>query len=131
MSFPFDPTQDLIVVPAAVTNPEGDVFVVNLVVDTGATNTVINVGVLMAMGYDPLLATDHFRILTGSGVESVSSVKLRNITTLGKSRDDFPAISHSLPLHAGINGMDGVLGLDFFRGHLVTIDFRRGRISLD
>ena len=131
MSFPFDPTQDLIVVPAAVMNPDGDVFVLNLAVDTGATNTVINVGVLIAMGYDPFLSSDHFRILTGSGVESVTSVKLRNISTLGKSRNDFPAISHSLPLHAGVDGMDGVLGLDFFRGHLLAIDFRRGRISLD
>jgi hypothetical protein len=39
----------------------------------------------------------------------------------------FPIIAHTLPPSATV---DGLLGLDFFRGQQLNIDFRRGEITL-
>jgi hypothetical protein len=52
MSFPFDPAQGLIIVSAELWGPSGSV-VLRLALDTGATGTVVNVGTLVAIGYDP------------------------------------------------------------------------------
>ena len=124
----FDPTLDLIMVPAAVTGPEGDIFVLNLVLDTGSTNTVVNSGVLSAIGYEPTRSLDRTHMLTGSGVEYVPSVVVQKISALGQSRAGFHVMCHTLP---AVFEIDGVLGLDFLRGHMLGIDFLRGRISLE
>jgi hypothetical protein len=39
----------------------------------------------------------------------------------------FSVLSHALPPVAGV---DGLLGLDFFRGQILTLDFRGGHITL-
>jgi hypothetical protein len=46
---------------------------------------------------------------------------------LGDVRTNFPALSHRFP--PGI-AHDGVLGLDFLRGNILTIDFVKGEITL-
>ena len=54
MSFSFDPQQGLIIVPAELWGPSGSA-VLRLALDTGATGTVVNTGMLVALGYDPAL----------------------------------------------------------------------------
>ena len=49
------------------------------------------------------------------------------LEALGQVRANFSVISHTLPPTAAI---DGVLGLDFFRNHVLTLDFQRGVIAL-
>lgn len=126
MSFSFDPRQGLIVVRAELWGPAGSA-VLQLALDTGATGTLINVGMLVAVGYDPALAPDRFQVTTGSGVEFVPRIPLDKVVTLGQERQGFPVLAHTLPPSAGI---DGLLGLDFFRGQTLTIDFRAGEIKL-
>ena len=91
------------------------------------TGTVINVGMLVALGYDPALAPARIQVTTGSGVEFVPRIPLDKIVTLGQERTDFPVLGHTLPPSAGI---DGLLGLDFFRGQNLTVDFRTGQVTL-
>jgi hypothetical protein len=55
MSFPFNPHQGLIVVQTEFVGPSGSA-VLRLALDIGATNTLINVGMLTAIGYDSALA---------------------------------------------------------------------------
>ena len=52
---------------------------------------------------------------------------LAKISALGQDRIDFPVLAHTLPPGAGV---DGLLGLDFFRGQFLTLDFRTGQITL-
>ena len=66
MSVPFDPQQGLIIVRAELWGPNGS-GVLRLALDTGATGTVVNVGLLVALGYDPALAPDRVQVTTGSG----------------------------------------------------------------
>jgi predicted aspartyl protease len=126
MSFPFDSQQGLIIVRAELWGPAGSI-VLRLALDTGATGTVVNVGLLVTIGYDPALVPDRIQVTTGSGVEFVPRVPLDKIAALGQERTDFPVLGHTLPPSAGI---DGLLGLDFFRGQSLTLDFRAGQVTL-
>jgi hypothetical protein len=126
MSVPFAPQSGLIIVGATVIGPSGSA-VLRLALDTGATGTLINVGMLVALGYDPALAPERIQVTTGSGVVFVPRITLEKIATLGNERTHFPVLGHTLPPSAGI---DGLLGLDFMRGQTLTVDFRRGTITL-
>jgi predicted aspartyl protease len=126
MSVPFDAQRGLVAVSAAVDGPSGTA-VLRLALDTGATSTVINVGLLVALGYDPALVPERIQVTTGSGVEFAPRVPLQKITALGQERTHFPVLAHTLPSSAGI---DGLLGLDFLRGQTLTVDFRTGSITL-
>ena len=126
MSFPFDSQQGLIIIRTELWGPAGSI-VLRLALDTGATGTVVNIGMLVTIGYDPALAPDRIQITTGSGVEFVPRVTLDKITALGQERTDFQVLGHTLPPSAGI---DGLLGLDFFRGQSLTVDFRTGQVTL-
>ena len=127
MSFPFDPQQGLIIVPAELWGPSGSA-ILRLALDTGATGTLVNTGMLVALGYDPALIPDRVQITTGSGVEFVPRVTLDRIMALGQKRAEFPVLGHTLPPSTGV---DGLLGLDFFRGWSLNIDFRAGQVALD
>ena len=67
------------------------------------------------------------RITTGSGVEFASYVVLEQIEAFGLRRLDFPMLCHTLPASSSV---DGVLGLNFLRGKRLTIDFRKGLVTL-
>jgi len=43
------------------------------------------------------------------------------------TRTNFPVVAHDLPPAVTV---DGLLGLDFFRDLVLTLDFARGRIDL-
>lgn len=126
MSVPFDAPQGLVIVRAEIWGPSGSA-VLRLALDTGATSTVVNVAMLVAIGYDPGLAPDPVQVTTGSGVEFVPRLTLDKLVALGRERTDFPVLCHTLPPSAGV---DGLLGLDFLRGQTLTLDFRNGRMTL-
>jgi len=126
MSASFNAQQGLVVVPAQVTGPSG-IAVVRLALDTGATRTLINASLLVAVGYDPAATLERTEVTTGSGVEFAALVSITKMAALGRELTDFPVLAHTLPPSAGV---DGVLGLDFLRGQLLTIDFLNGRLTL-
>lgn len=126
MSFAFDPHGGLVIVQAELYGPSGNA-ILRLALDTGATSTMINVGMLVSIGYDPSLSPDRMQVTTGSGIEFVPRIVLSKITALGQEQTDFPVLCHTLPPSAVI---DGLLGLDFMRGQRLAIDFGNGRIEL-
>ena len=93
-----------------------------LALDTGADTTVINLGVLIGLGHQLPGPAGLTTIITGSGVVYALIVVLPKIIALGQERSDFLVLGHTLPPGAGI---DGVLGLDFLQGLIVTLDFRK------
>ncbi|MBI2433890.1 MAG: hypothetical protein HYV26_13570 [Candidatus Hydrogenedentes bacterium] len=82
---------------------------------------------LATMGYDPALSPERAQVTTGSGVEFVPRISILRIDALGQSKTNFPVLAHTLPPSSSI---DGVLGLDYLRGQVLSIDFREGSISL-
>jgi predicted aspartyl protease len=126
VSVTFDAQQGLVIVQTQVTGPSG-IAVLRLALDTGATRTVINAGLLLALGYDPAATLERTEVTTGSGVEFAPLVSISRILALGRECTDFLVLAHTLPPSAGV---DGVLALDFLRGQILTIDFQNGRLTL-
>ncbi len=126
MSLPFDPEQGLVIVRAELWGPTARA-VLRLTLDTGATATLVNIAMLVAVGYDPALAPTRVQVTTGSGVEYVPRVTLSRILALGQECTHFAVLGHTLPPSAGV---DGLLGLDFLRGQSLTLDFRTGHLTL-
>lgn len=123
----FDPSFGLVVVPAEVYGPSGS-MVLRLAVDTGASHTMMNVGLLVAVGYDPSLVPERVQVTTGSGVEYAPQVAVERIKALGSERVAFPVLGHTLPPSARI---DGLLGLDYMRGQTLVVDLGGNTVSLD
>jgi len=57
----------------------------------------------------------------------VPRVMLNRLSALGQHHFGLRVLAHDLPIAADV---DGLLGADFFRDKILTIDFRTGSISL-
>lgn len=126
MSFGFNRDRGLIVVVADIQGPSGTTSAM-LALDTGATGTLVNEAIVAAVGYLPAAESKRVEITTGSGIESAPLIRLQAVSCLGRRKRNFPVLCHTLPPSAGV---DGLLGLDFFRGTTLTIDFVKGRLRL-
>lgn len=126
MSFSFNSSQGPIVVEASLSGPLGQADL-RLILDTGATTSLIRSTILVAVGYDPDASTDRVPVAMGNGVELVPRIVLNRLSALGRHQLAFPVLAHSLPPAARI---DGLLGLDYLRGLVLTVDFPAGRITL-
>lgn len=127
MNIPFDAEEGLIVVRAALTGPAG-VRLIRLVLDTGASDTAINAGILIDLGYDIAAAAEHVPVATASGMETAAVVPIQKIIALGQQRTDLAVLTYPFPAELDI---DGLLGLDFLREYVLRIDFRAGDIELN
>jgi hypothetical protein len=70
---------------------------------------------------------DRVQITTASGIEFVPRLTVERIEALKQGRSPFQILCHTLPPTTLV---DGVLGLDFLRGHRLVVDFRKARITL-
>lgn len=127
MSTYFNPQEHLIAVTVRLFGPTGD-FYARLALDTGASSTVIRNAILTAIGYDLTTLPNTVQFTTGSGVEFAPRLIVNKIEALEHDRSHFSVIAHTLPPSASV---DGVLGLDFFRNHVLTINFQNGEITLE
>ena len=96
-------------------------------VDTGATITLISEIAIKDMGYSSGNSIGTTHTVTASRAETVYEYSLNNIMALGLIRRNFKVISRELPIGLGI---DGLLGLNFFKHKELTIDFKRAEIRI-
>ena len=90
--------------------------------------TMLNRELATSLGYDLESPERMVRIATASGIVQAPQLTIKRIEALGNARVNFPIICRSLPRGVSV---DGLLGLDFFRGQRLTLDFREGLITLD
>jgi len=126
MSFAFRAKRGLVMVRAEVFGPQGSA-VVQLALDTGATQTVIDPQTLVSIGYRLSQATSHIQLTTATGTPIAPIIQVSKLESLGMDRRPIHVAAHALPSGTFF---DGVLGLDFFRGRVLEIDFQTGQIDL-
>jgi aspartyl protease family protein len=126
MSVRFNRHGRLVVVRVRVWGPNGTGDI-RMALDTGATSTLINDEPLIMLGYDPTTESEHSEIATANGLQTAPIIVVERIRALDQERSALPVICHTLPPSVRV---DGLLGLDFLRGQRLTINFRRGEISL-
>ena len=127
MKFSFEPEYGLVYVRVKIVCGERD-MILNLALDTGASATMISTKRLAEVGYDLDKPEDEIYITTGSGLIFVPKITIEKLMSLGETKANFTVIAHDLPPTASV---DGVLGLDFLRGHILNIDFKIGEITFE
>lgn len=126
MTYPFRPRSGHIVVFTEIWGPLRS-LVFKLALDTGATDTMVDADRLRSLGYD-LSDRPLVKMTTANGIVQVPDLTVARIKALGQEHTEFPILAHSLPPTATV---DGVLSLDFLRGHVLNIDFRLGKLTLN
>jgi predicted aspartyl protease len=126
MSFDFNPQEGLIVIPTRLSGPNGEA-IVHFALDTGASTSLVNWDVAVLLGYDPAAVQNRVQVTTGSGVEFAPIIEIQRIEALERILEKFPIICHTLPSSANV---DGLLGLDFFRGTRLEIDLASGSVII-
>jgi predicted aspartyl protease len=126
----FDPSASSIIVDLLIEAADGrSSLVIPVVLDTGASMTIVAADIMGQLGYDPANpALERQRIVTGSGVEYAPRATIRLATAIGQRVGNLDVLCHDLPPESGV---DGLLGLNFLRQFKLTIRFRKGIIHLN
>jgi len=123
----FNPAENHIAVLVRLFGPKGE-STARLVLDTGASRTLVNRDIIERLGYTLSAALPTARVATGSRIENMPIIVVNRIAALGRELANLEVLCHNLPTGTTI---DGLLGLNFFREQRLTIDFREGLITLD
>ena len=122
----FNKKLPLVIVPVSI-KLDTVVFDFNFAIDTGASISLIDINILHALGFQKEHAIRAIQTMTASRQETAYEFELPNIKAIGLIRRNFKVISRSLPSGLGI---DGLLGLNFFRNKELTINFKSSEVQL-
>jgi predicted aspartyl protease len=92
----------------AIGNQNGEVSIFRLLVDTGASITILPERPLKSLGYD--FKADKIRLVGANGPFDAPLIKVAWINCLGVRAENFSVGIHTL---SGMSYLDGVLGMDF------------------
>jgi len=126
MSISFNPSEGPIILRTTVTGPNGEANLLAML-DTGATVSVIDSSVLFMVGYEVDNLISDTPVLTGNGTILAAQTNLDSFSALGKEKRNFPAVCCDL---SPTSPFDAIIGLDFLRNHILTLDFTIGNLSL-
>ena len=122
----FNPIDELIVLRLTVGGVDANTFRnVFVVLDTGASTTMIPTQVAADLGYD--ISNPNQQIVTASGIVLAKRITVRKLTAIGETVENIDVVCHDLPQGSII---EGLLGLNFLRHFDVNISFSTGTIEL-
>jgi predicted aspartyl protease len=102
--------------------------VVTLLVDSGASYTVVSWGIVTSLGLDPAASIIRRPVTTANGVLVLPEVILEEFNALGQRREGFPVLAHTVPL---VRQVHGVLGMNFLRQFDTCLNFKQATIQFD
>jgi clan AA aspartic protease (TIGR02281 family) len=103
-------------------------LLVRLLVDTGASYTVLPTRVLQRVGCNLNDALEKKKIVTANGTINVPIVAIPWFNCLGIKRENYPVVVLDLPASSFT---DGLLGMDFLREVGAVIDVANAEIRLE
>ena len=101
-----------------------------LALDTGATHTVIDLTILLMAGYTTNDIVKTVEMETAKGVIEAYVFNVSKLACLGVSWSPKEVCSYDFLANNVLTTIDGVLGLDFFEGCSLHIDFAESVITL-
>lgn len=122
-----DPDAPVITVMIQISGPKGT-YLLKAALDTGSTLTIIPWKIAEQLGYHPALSTERIPIATASGTENIPLITVERMEALGKVKERAIIGCHDLPPQTTVNGL---LGLDFLRGFVTTLDLKRGELIVE
>ena len=101
-----------------------------LALDTGASNTVIDLAALIILGYELKDALRTVEFKTAKGELLAYVFKVKELTALGITRRNVEICSYDFFNNNVFSDMHGVLGLDFFLDCKLCIDMVEREITV-
>jgi predicted aspartyl protease len=120
-SFVRDSPDDLIIVPARI-----DQSIVDMVLDTGASHTFLDFGVLVKEGYRTNDAKGLVPVETANGIIPANRFDVKKVEALGIVKENFEVTSYLFDNPEST--FKGVIGLDFLEDKEICINLKNNTI---
>lgn len=111
--------KELVVLFAEISGPSGSRFI-KMLLDTGASYSMIPQEAAIAIGYNPSAPKERVEFITASGIEYAPIINIKGIKALGFENKNFDVVCHNLPPKSSV---EGLLGLDFLTQFNVLLNF--------
>ncbi len=99
-------------------------------VDTGASNTVIDLTTLLVNYYEFTQRKGEVKVETAKGVANAYIFKTKSLESLGIKKSNFEICSYDFLGYGILSEYDGVLGIDFFQNNKICIDFIKSKLTI-
>ncbi|MEO0040740.1 MAG: gag-polyprotein putative aspartyl protease [Bacteroidota bacterium] len=125
--YPFTISDDtnLIIVIAKING-----YDVRLALDTGASDTVIDLTALLIAGYRKSNVLYEIELETAKGIIRADVFQAKELKALGLVKNNFNICSYDFLANNILTDIDGVLGLDFFMDKKICIDLKKFEITI-
>lgn len=117
----------LIIVPVAIYSHKSDIKA-SFVLDTGAFKTIIDYTILQMIEYKQSDYGKKVYTNTAGGRSSGRLIKIKSFGSLGIIRRNFEVLGKDLSPNLMI---DGLLGLDFIKNHILEIDLKNNYLKFN
>jgi predicted aspartyl protease len=118
---------NLLILNAAIGGLTAQPKVLKLLVDTGASYTLISAKVLLSLGYALDNPSKQMTVIAAGGNLQAPVIQVAWFSCLGQSTQDFPTLAWNLP--RGVLA-SGLLGMDFLMQIGAVIDTQKGEILI-
>jgi len=105
-------------------------YKLQFIVDTGASDTILDKNALFAFGGQLTPSIPSITLETASGMVTAEAAMVGSFEALGLRHDAYRIHVFDFLQHRIFTEIDGILGLDFFAGMKLCIDFRQSAITL-
>ena len=123
--FSIDEDHNVILVDAKLNG-----FSTRLLLDTGASNTVMDLTTLLSTGFHFKDSIDKIKIETAKGIVEAEVFVVKQLESLGITQQKYAVTAYDFIGNGIISEFDGVLGLDFFENNKICIDFVNNEITI-
>jgi hypothetical protein len=127
-TFGFEIEDESALVVTVTCELDGDDY--TLALDTGASNTIIDLAALIILGYEIKDSVRTVEFETAKGELTAHVFVVKEITALGITRHNMEICSYDFFNNNIFSDMHGVLGLDFVRDCKVCIDMVEREITV-
>ena len=108
--FEIDQDHNIILVDALF-----DGYSIRLLLDTGASNTVLDLTTLIINGYVFSDSISTIQLETAKGITEAKVFRIKELNSLSIQKINFEITAYDFLANGIISEFDGVLGLDFFQ----------------
>jgi predicted aspartyl protease len=126
--YPLEERRNFLLVKAAVGSSDNRSKVVKLMIDTGATYTVLPPDLLAELGCDLTKPNRIVNIAAAGGMIKVPIIRVPWFNCLGQRVELFSVLALKLPAAAAV---DGLLGMDFLKMQGAIIDVKRSQVEIE
>ena len=105
-------------------------YELNMILDTGASNTTIDSNSLYLLGYDLKDSIGTVEIETANGIIETEVFEIDTFSSLGMTKEKFQVQVYDFLAHGIFSDYNGLLGLDFLEGTKFCIDTKIDVITL-